>query len=108
MNIHEFEEKAFKASELLKAMSNENRLMILCQLVHEEQSVRDLEAVIGLSQSAMSQHLAILRQNGLVKTRRNAQSIYYSIAAEEPRAVIEALYNIYANSRCGESAQEKT
>ncbi len=107
MNINEFEEKAFKASELLKAMSNENRLMILCQLVHGERSVGNLETVIGLSQSAMSQHLAILRQNGLVKTRRNAQSIYYSIAAVEPQAVIETLYNIYASSCCGDAIQEK-
>ncbi len=107
MNISEFEEKALKASELLKAMGNENRLLILCQLVSGERSVGYLKTVIGLSQSAMSQHLSILRQSGLVKTRRDAQNIYYSIAAEEPQAMIESLYNLYADSSCREAPQEK-
>jgi DNA-binding transcriptional ArsR family regulator len=77
-------------------MSNENRLMILCNLVHGEKTVGQLEEGIGLSQSALSQHLAVLRQNNLVTTRRHAQSIYYSLAGEEARAVIETLYGLYA------------
>ncbi|MCB2101025.1 MAG: winged helix-turn-helix transcriptional regulator [Rhodobacterales bacterium] len=96
MDIKEFERKALEATNLLKAMSNENRLLILCQLIHGEKTVGELEEVIGLSQSALSQHLAVLRQNGLVQTRRDAQSIYYSLAGEEPEAVIEALYDLFA------------
>lgn len=96
MDIKEFEEQVLVATNLLKAMSNENRLLILCQLIHGEKTVGELEEVIGLSQSALSQHLAVLRQNDLVATRRDAQSIYYSLAGEEPEAVIEALYELFA------------
>ncbi|WP_322111244.1 ArsR/SmtB family transcription factor [Varunaivibrio sulfuroxidans] len=83
---------------MLKAMSNETRLMILCQLVHGEKTVGELDTTVKLSQSALSQHLAVLRENGLVKTRRKSQSIFYSIAGPEPRAIIEALYKIYNNN----------
>lgn len=92
----ELQARAQAACSLLKAMSNENRLMILCNLVHGERTVGELESGIGLSQSALSQHLAVLRQNNLVSTRRDAQSIYYSLAGEEARAVIETLYGLYA------------
>lgn len=88
--------RANTASLLLKAMSNENRLMILCNLLHGEKTVGELEHGIGLSQSALSQHLAVLRQNKLVSTRRDAQSIYYSLTGVEARAVIETLYGLYA------------
>ena len=99
MDIERFEDQAVAASNLLKAMCNENRLLILCQLVRGEKTVGELEEVIGLSQSALSQHLAVLRQNGLVKTRRSAQSIYYSLCGEEPNAVIETLYALFAGER---------
>jgi len=96
MDIKEFEEQVLVATNLLKAMSNENRLLILCQLIHGEKTVGELEEVVGLSQSALSQHLAVLRQNDLVATRRDAQSVFYSLAGEEPEAVIEALYELFA------------
>lgn len=91
---------ALRASTLLKAMSNQHRLMILCQLVPGEKCVSDLEEIIGLSQSALSQHLARLRRDTLVKTRREAQTIYYSLSGDEASAVIETLYSLY----CGQDA----
>lgn len=89
--------RATTASALLKAMSNESRLMILCNLLHAEKTVGELEQGIGLSQSALSQHLAVLRQSKLVTTRRDAQSIYYSLIGVEARAVIETLYGLYTS-----------
>lgn len=95
LNLSELQESARRASALLKAMSNEHRLLILCQLLHGEKSVGELERLIGLSQSALSQHLARLRRDSLVQTRRSAQTIYYSLAGEEASAVIETLYGLY-------------
>jgi DNA-binding transcriptional ArsR family regulator len=91
---------AKRASTLLKAMSNQHRLLILCQLVPGEKCVGELEKIVGLSQSALSQHLARLRRDDLVSTRREAQTIHYSLAGEEASAVIETLYGLY----CGTEA----
>ncbi|MDH5748687.1 MAG: metalloregulator ArsR/SmtB family transcription factor [Rhodospirillales bacterium] len=98
MNTEIIQESAKAACTLLKAMSNENRLMILCQLATGEKTVRELEEIIGISQSALSQHLAILRSSTVVNTRRNAQNIYYSLAEPQPRAVIETLYRLYSKN----------
>ncbi|MDP6787929.1 MAG: metalloregulator ArsR/SmtB family transcription factor [Rhodospirillales bacterium] len=95
MKLENLQDRAAVASKLLKAMSNQHRLMILCQLVQGEKCVGELEAVVGLSQSALSQHLARLRRDAVVKTRRSAQTIYYSLAGEEASAVIRTLYNLY-------------
>ena len=92
------QENALRASTLLKAMSNQHRLMVLCQLVPGEKCVSDLEQIIGLSQSALSQHLARLRRDNLVSTRREAQTIYYSLSGEEASAVIETLYSLYCET----------
>lgn len=100
IDIEKIEENARRASLLLKAMSNQHRLMILCQLVPGEKCVGELETVIPLSQSALSQHLARLRRDGLVDTRRAAQTIYYSLSGEEASAVIETIYELY----CGKDA----
>ncbi|HEC14260.1 MAG TPA: transcriptional regulator [Rhodospirillales bacterium] len=100
MELKRIQENARRASTLLKAMSNQHRLLILCQLVPGEKCVGDLEQIIGLSQSALSQHLARLRRDGLVRTRRMAQTIYYSLEGEEASAVIETLYGLY----CGADA----
>ena len=83
------------ASGLLKAMSNERRLLILCHLMQGEKSVGELEKLIGISQSALSQHLAWLRRNELVKTRRSAQQIFYSLSGKEARAIIRTLNKIF-------------
>jgi len=73
-------------------MANTSRLMILCQLADGEKSVGDLQPVIGLSQSALSQHLGVLRRKRLVRTRRAGQSIYYSLASPDAAAVMSTLY----------------
>ncbi|MDX1605320.1 MAG: metalloregulator ArsR/SmtB family transcription factor [Candidatus Competibacterales bacterium] len=86
---------ASRASELLKALSNEHRLLILCNLSQGEKSVGELQQVIDLSQSALSQHLARLRQDRLVKTRRQAQTIYYSLRGEAASRIIAVLYELY-------------
>lgn len=88
-------DNAVKASALLKAMANERRLMILCHLLQGERSVGELEALVGLSQSALSQHLAKLRHDQLVKTRRQAQTVFYSINGTEVHTVMNTLYQLY-------------
>lgn len=82
---------AERASAVLKAMGNRHRLMILCHLKNGEASVSELEGIVDLSQSALSQHLAKLRNEHLVKTRRRAQTIYYSLAGHLAEHVLEAL-----------------
>jgi DNA-binding transcriptional ArsR family regulator len=95
MQIAEMQDNANKASELLKVMANQSRLMILCNLLEGEKSVQQLQGQIGLSQSALSQQLAILRGQGLVRTRREAQSIFYSLESVEAEQVIQTLYGIF-------------
>ena len=94
-DISEFEASAGQAARLLRALANRRRLMILCQLADGERSVGDLQAVIGLSQSAMSQHLAMLRQGGVVSTRREGQTIRYRLADPAAAKVIMTLAEIY-------------
>jgi len=86
---------ACEATSLLKAMGNEQRLLILCQLVSGELTVGELQARIGLGQSALSQHLAVLREAGMVNTRRVAQSVYYSLPEGPVRQVMQTLHDIY-------------
>ncbi|MBS0274708.1 MAG: helix-turn-helix transcriptional regulator [Proteobacteria bacterium] len=93
-------EQAAVAEEMLKALANRHRLMILCQLVGGERPVRDLADFLGLRDSTVSQHLALLRRDGLVETRREGQTIWYSLASEPMRRLVETLYEIY----CGPSA----
>ena len=94
-DIAELERNAAAASALLKAMSNQRRLLILCHLATGESSVGELERRVGLSQSALSQHLAILRERDLVTTRREAQTIYYRLASPEAEAIMQTLYDLY-------------
>lgn len=86
---------AGKAAELLKALSNRHRLMVLCRLGEGECAVAELQAEVGLSQSALSQHLAVLREEGLVATRREGTSIFYRIADPAALKVIAVLIDIY-------------
>ncbi|UYF98409.1 MULTISPECIES: ArsR/SmtB family transcription factor [unclassified Halomonas] len=81
---------------LLKALANEKRLQILCLLAEAELSVTQINQQLALSQSALSQHLAILRRDGLVQTRRESQTIYYSLKSESARAILSALALHYA------------
>jgi len=90
---------ARRASALIKAMANERRLVILCHLSEGERSVGELEELVGLSQSALSQHLARLRREKLVRTRRRAQTIFYSLNGAEALAVMATLSELFAPSR---------
>ena len=90
---------AADAARLLRALANEKRLMLLCLLVDGERSVGELNARVDLSQSALSQHLAVLREDGLVTTRREAQTIRYALAAGPAQRIIETLHGIYCGSK---------
>lgn len=92
MQIEELQANASRACSLLKSMANEARLLILCNLAKGEKSVSELQELIGLSQSALSQHLAVLRREQLVETRRSAQMVYYRIANQDATAILETLY----------------
>ena len=89
------QEHAADAAGLMKALGNESRLMVLCLLAEGECSVGELNEIIPLSQSALSQQLARLRQQGLVRTRRESQTIYYSLAEGPADQVIRLLHDIY-------------
>ena len=86
---------AQEAAALLKALANENRLMILCTLMSGEMSVGELNARVPLSQSALSQHLASLREAGLVSTRKEAQTVFYRLQGDDATKVIAVLQSIY-------------
>jgi DNA-binding transcriptional ArsR family regulator len=98
-DAEEMRSHATDAAQLLKAMANEKRLMILCMLAGGEQAVSDINAGLDLSQSALSQHLAVLREEGLVQTRRSAQTIFYSLSPGPVQEIIGVLHRIY----CGGS-----
>lgn len=93
--IDSFMSKARGASELLKALSHETRLMIFCILSTGEKTVGEIEAILGLQQAVVSQQLARLRLEQLVKTRRDGRSIYYSIANPNVTEVVAVLYRLY-------------
>ena len=97
--LKQLEKNAHKASDLLGAMANTSRLMILCRLADGERSVSDLQPLIGLSQSALSQHLAVLRRRHLVRTRREGQSIYYSLSSGEAASIIQTLHEQFCRRR---------
>jgi DNA-binding transcriptional ArsR family regulator len=90
---------AHDASEFLKALSHEVRLLILCFLFDGEKSVSDIEEMLQLRQPAVSQQLARLRADGLVKTRRNGKNIYYSLARTEVRDVVQVLHDVFCRPR---------
>ncbi len=94
-DLQKLEENTEKAAKLLKSMSHPSRLMVLCHLMGGESSVGELNQAIPLSQSALSQHLAGLRQVGLVDTRRESQVIYYRLKSRAVSEIIEVLYHIY-------------
>jgi DNA-binding transcriptional ArsR family regulator len=95
VNLDELQSKAGAAEAMLKAVANRNRLVILCELLKGERSVGALQTAIGLSQSALSQHLARLRADELVATRRESQTIYYSLSSKPITRLIELLYELY-------------
>ncbi|MBD1572816.1 winged helix-turn-helix transcriptional regulator [Vibrio sp. S17_S38] len=96
MDLVKMENNLPQAVVLLKAMANENRLHILCLLHDKELSVGELCLLLPLSQSALSQHLVWLRRDGLVKTRKQSQAVYYSLHNSEVKAMIEQLHKLYS------------
>ncbi|HYM02733.1 MAG TPA: metalloregulator ArsR/SmtB family transcription factor [Stellaceae bacterium] len=92
MNIQDLERNATDAAQFLKALGNEKRLQILCRLHEGELSVGELQQAVRLGQSALSQHLARLRKDRLVRTRRESQTIYYSLADDAVTDVIAVLH----------------
>ncbi len=95
MNAEIMERAADQASELLKALANRHRLLLICQLIDGERSVGELAEFLNLRDSTVSQHLALLRKDGLVSARREAQTIFYSIASEPARKVLKTLFQAF-------------
>jgi ArsR family transcriptional regulator, virulence genes transcriptional regulator len=101
-DIDDLKSKAAKATRLLKALSNEYRLLVMCELAQGERSVGALQKVVGLGQSALSQHLARLRRDGLVTARRSAQTVLYTVSSKEVMALMATLYEMY----CRDGSEE--
>ena len=113
MNLDELQIRAGAAEKLLKAMASQPRLMILCELLKGERTVTALHQAVGLSMSAISQHLARLRADELVTTRRESQTIHYSIASEPAKVVIGTLYELFCSpakteNPCGALAENES
>jgi DNA-binding transcriptional ArsR family regulator len=94
----ELHDMASQACELLKVMANEWRLIILCQLSEGEKTVSELQSMLDLSQSALSQHLAVLRREKVVRARKHGQSVSYSLEGEQATKVMETLHDMF----CGQ------
>jgi len=101
-------EAADSACELLKALANRHRLLIVCQLIDGERSVGDLAEALDIRDSTVSQHLALLRKDGLVHTRREGQTIWYSIATGPARELLETLYRFYCSPGAGGASRGKS
>jgi len=95
IDLEEMQKAAGQASTLMKTLGHQGRLMVLCQLATGEKSVGELAEILDIQQSPLSQHLSRMRNEGLVATRRDAQTIYYSLDSGEAGKVIECLYNLY-------------
>jgi len=95
MDIELMRDNAQEASALMKSLANPSRLLVLCALVTREHTVGELEELTGLSQSAVSQHLARLRDEQIVATRRDAQRVFYSLENPGVQAVLETMHGLY-------------
>lgn len=96
-SLEQMKHNAAKAAKLMKALGNDSRLLILCNLNDREMSVTELNGRLDLSQSALSQHLAVLRRDGLVKTRRESQTIYYSLNGDKAIKIINTLHEMFCS-----------
>lgn len=94
--VQQLQQNAAKAAAILRVLANDRRLMVLCELVQAgERSVTELEQACGISQSALSQHLAKMRRHGVVKARRSAQTVFYSVASAEVMTLLDTLCRLY-------------
>jgi DNA-binding transcriptional ArsR family regulator len=98
MDLEKMHSSAADVSDLLKLLGHPDRLMVLCQLKFGEQSVGELSRNLGIKQSPLSQHLARMRHEGVVTSRRDAQTVYYSIADDKIARVIAVLYDLYCEA----------
>jgi DNA-binding transcriptional ArsR family regulator len=101
LDLGRLRESAAAAGQLLKALANPDRLLLLCQLSQGERNVGELEALLGIVQPTLSQQLAVLRREGLVDTRRDGKQVYYRISSAQALALINTLYQQF----CGEGTQ---
>jgi len=110
IEVEQMRSAAAQASELLKTLGSPHRLLILCQLTEGPRSVSDLAAFLGLRDSTVSQHLALLRRDGLVETRREGQTIWYSIVSEPAQRILQTLFEVYCapDRLCEVRAPRKT
>ncbi len=97
--------RARNASDFLKAVSHENRLLLLCLLAERERTVTELENILSLRQAMVSQQLARLRLDRLVEARREGKVVYYSLASDDVRRLIGAIYDIFCEVKPAETAQ---
>ena len=95
--LEQMAESAGRASSLMKTLGHKDRLMILCQLSAGEKSVGEIADLLEIAQSPLSQHLSRMRKEGLVDTRREAQTIYYSLASGEAARIVELLYELFCD-----------
>jgi DNA-binding transcriptional ArsR family regulator len=98
LDLEQLASNAEQAEAFMKILANKNRLMILCTLMDQERSVSELNQSVPLGQSALSQHLAVLRKHKLVDTRRDAQSIFYSVSDPRVKQIIEKLYEFFCGA----------
>ena len=98
LDLNEMQKAAKLASRLMKVLSNPDRLLILCQLIQQEMCVGEIEEMLGIVQPTLSQQLVVLRDEGLVSTRREGKNIYYKIKSTQAQVVLEVLYDQFCHS----------
>lgn len=107
MDLTVLHNNAAKASSLLKSLANEDRLLLLCQMVDGEKAVSELERLTGIRQPTLSQQLGVLRNEELVQTRREGKWIYYSVASQEALAILATLHSLYCPEHKARALEEE-
>jgi ArsR family transcriptional regulator, virulence genes transcriptional regulator len=107
MKLERLQSQAAEAEWLLKAMASRPRLMILCELLGGERTVTELRQAVGLAMSAVSQHLAKLREAEIVRTRRESQTIYYSLSSPAAERLLNSLYEIFCDPKVADKEQKR-
>ena len=107
MKLEDLQLRAGEAEALLKLMASKPRLMLLCELLAGERTVTDLQKAVGLAMSAVSQHLAKLREAEVVATRRESQTIYYSLSSDAATKLLTTLYDIYCGPNAARSGKSR-